>query len=188
MSQLQAHYDSVSAPVQVLVVDILEPMSITKYIQRTYNIYPPCLNDQPGVVWGLYNYDGYIPTNYVIRGDSNQTVHYRYHTMTLSQMIYQIDQALAASVEEIPATIDHTTLKTSAITRNRVSIEYSLKNRSNIRLMVYDIAGKVIAELTEGVKGSGTYFTTWYPKNNGVYFIKLFTEKETLTRKVIILK
>lgn len=54
--------------------------------------------------------------------------------------------------------------------------------------MVYDITGKVIAKLTDGVTGSGTYFTTWVPKNNGVYFIKLFTEKETLTRKVIILK
>ncbi|MCK4396107.1 T9SS type A sorting domain-containing protein [candidate division WOR-3 bacterium] len=74
------------------------------------------------------------------------------------------------------------------MSRNRVNIEYSLKNKSNIRLMVYDITGKVIAKLTDGVTGSGTYFTTWVPKNNGVYFIKLFTEKETLTRKVIILK
>ncbi|MCK4585422.1 T9SS type A sorting domain-containing protein [candidate division WOR-3 bacterium] len=188
MSPLQAHYDSIGASVQVLVVDILESMSKTKWIQKTYNIYPPVLNDQPGTVWNLYRWDNYVPSNFVIQRDADQTLFYRAHTMSLSQMIYQIDQALAASVEEIPATIDHTTLKTSAITRNRVSIEYSLKNRSNIRLMVYDIAGKVIAELTEGVKGSGTYFTTWYPKNNGVYFIKLFTEKGTLTRKAIILK
>jgi len=188
MSALQAHYDSSGAPVQVLVVNIGEPMSTTKYIQRTYNIYPPVLNNQSNSVWYLYNQNGYIPLNHIIQRDNNQTIFYWENTMTLANCIYWIDRALAASVEEIPATIDHTSLKTSAISRNRVNIEYSLKNRSNIRLMVYDITGKVIAELTDGVKGSGTYFTTWVPKNNGVYFIKLFTEKETLTRKVIILK
>lgn len=187
MSALQAHFDSTGDPVQVLVVDIYEPMSTTKWIQRTYNIYPPVLNNQNGSVWSLYNMNGYIPLNFVLLGDDDMTVYYWANTMTLSQCIYRINLALAVGVEETPATEEYTTLKTSPVS-NRINIQYSLTNRTNIKLTVYDIMGRVITRLTDGVKNSGTYTTTWYPQNNGIYFIKLFTGEEVLTNKVVILK
>ena len=188
MSALQAHYDALDAPVQVLVVDIYETMYWTKWIQSTYNIYPPCLNDQPGTVWNSYRWDVYIPSNFVIQRDADQTLFYRAHTMTLANCIYWIDQALAVGVEETPVVEKYTALKTSSISSNRINIEYSLKNRANVKLTVYDMMGRVIARLSDGIKNSGTYSTTWHPQNNGIYFIKFFTGGEVLTNKVVILK
>ena len=188
MSQLQAYYDSLGAPFQVLVVNIYESMAITKWIQSTYNIYPPVLNNQSGSVYAIYNQNGYIPLNHIICGDDNQTVYYWGNSMTLSQMKWQINMALLASVEETPAITEQTTLKTPTISRNRINIEYSLKKTSAIKLTVYDVSGKVTNRLSEGVKNSGSYFTAWYPKKNGIYFIKLITENKVITNKVVILK
>ncbi len=188
MTQLQQYYDNQSKPVQVLVVDILESMAITKQIQRTYGIEPPCLNDQPGTVWSAYHWDNYIPSNFVIQRDQDQTLFYRAHTMTLSSMEYWIDQALAVNVAETPATTVKTTLKTSSISRNRVAINYSLQNRRNIKLTVYNTSGKLVTNLTQGLKNSGYYTTNWYPKQNGIYFVRLNVEGQIFTAKVVILK
>jgi|GEM_PF-5716418 len=188
MTQLQQYYDNQSKPVQVLVVDILESMSITKQIQRTYNIEPPCLNDQPGSVWSAYHWDNYIPSNFIIQRDQDQTLFYRAHTMTLSSIEYYIDQALAVNVDETPTTTVKTALQTTSISRNRVAINYSLQNRRDIKLTVYDAAGKVVTNLTQGVKNTGHYTTTWHPNHNGVYFVRLNVEGQTFTNKVVILK
>ncbi|TES94054.1 MAG: T9SS type A sorting domain-containing protein [Candidatus Cloacimonadota bacterium] len=188
MSALQAHYDSLGLPVQVLVVNFNESMSTTKYIQRTYNIYPPVLNNQSNSVWYLYNMNGYMPLNFVLLGDNDMTVYYWANTMTLANCKYWINLALAASVEETPVVEKYTALKTSSISSNRINIEYSLKNRANIKLTIYDMMGRVIARLSDGIKNSGTYTTTWHPQNNGIYFVKLFTGGEVLTNKVVILK
>jgi len=174
--------------VKVLVVDILESMSITKYIQRTYNIVPPCLNDQSGTAWNLYNYDGYIPTNYILLGDSSMTVYYRAHTMSLSQMKYRINLALALSIEEEPAIANQASLKTASITRNNIAISYTLPYAANVQLNIYDSAGKMVGSLSEGMQSSGNHYTLWSPESNGIYFVKLFMGKQTLTNKVIILK
>ena len=188
MSQLQAHYDSISAPVQVLVIDILESMATTKTIQQTYNIYPPCLNDQPGTVWNLYHFDNYIPSNFVIQRDADQTLFYRAHTMTKANMIYWIDQALAVAVEETPSTGEYTSLKTSNVSNNCINIEYTLKNTANIKLDVYDATGRSIKRLTEGIRNSGNYVTSYQPKKNGIYFVKLAVDRKVFTNKVVILK
>jgi hypothetical protein len=188
MSALQAHYDSLGEPVQVLVVDILETMATTKNIQRTYNIYPPCLNDEPGTVWNLYHWDNFIPSNFVIQRDNDQTLFYRAHTMNLTNMIYWIDAALAVGVEESPVTTTGTMLKTPSFSNNRIRIAYCLENTTYTKLVVYDMTGKVVAELMDGVQKSGPHYTSWLPGTNGIYFIKLFTEHETLTDKVVILK
>lgn len=176
-------------PVQVLVIDIFESMAITKQIQSTYNIEPPVLNDQNGSVWYAYCWDNYIPSNFVIQRDNDQTLFYRAHTMSYSNCIYWIDQALAASVdEEEPIEVVETTLKTTSISSSRVSITYSLPRLSNVRLMVFDVTGKVIARLEEGETSCGSFSTSWTPERSGVYFVKLFTGEEVLTDKVVVLK
>jgi hypothetical protein len=187
MTALQDHY--AGQPVQILVVDIFEGMATTKSIQRNYNIEPPCLNDQNGSVWYAYCWDNYIPSNFVIQRDEDQTLFYRAHTMNMTQCIYWIDQALAVSVEEEePVEVFQTTLKTSSIASNRVTINYSLSRLSDVRLMVLDITGKVIARLAAEETGSGSYSTSWAPERSGVYFVKLFAGGEMLTEKVVVLK
>ena len=187
MTALQNHYSG--QPVQILVVDIMESMATTKYVQSNWNIEPPCLNDANGSVWYAYKWDNYIPSNFIIQRDQDQTLFYRAHTMSMSTCIYWIDQALAVSVEEEePIEVFETTLKTTSIASNRVTISYSLSRLSDVQLMVFDITGKVIARLSEGATASGSFSETWTPEQSGVYFIKLFAGGEVLTDKVVVLK
>jgi hypothetical protein len=187
MTALQDHYEG--QPVRVLVVDIFESMATTKFIQSNYNIVPPCLNDENASVWYAYHWDNYIPSNFVIQRDQDQTLFYRAHTMTMSTCLYWIDQALAASVEEEePVEVLETTLKTTSIASDRVEINYSLSRLSEVRLMVFDVTGKVIARLEEGETSGGSFSSSWRPERSGIYFIKLFTDGEVLTEKVVVLK
>ena len=187
MTQLQAHYDSAGAPVQVLVVDIFESMSTTKSIQQNYGIVPPCLNDNSGTVWYAYCWDNYIPSNFVIQRDADQTLFYRAHTMTLSQMEYWIDQALAVDVEETPEVGVKTSLKTLPISNRDIKIQYSLQKNTNAHLVVYDITGRTIAHLVNGYQSAGNHALSWRPKKSGIYFIRLTAGNEVLSNKVIIL-
>lgn len=187
MTALQDYY--AGQPVQILVVDIFESMAITKQIQRNYGIEPPCLNDQNGSVWYAYCWDNYIPSNFIIQRDNDQTLFYRAHTMTYANCIYWIDQALAASVEEEePVEVFGTTLKTNGITSNTVTINYSIPRLTDVRLMVLDVTGKVIERLEEGETSCGSFSTSWKPECSGVYFVKLFAGGEVLTDKVVVLK
>ncbi len=163
-------------------------MSSTKWIQSNYNIYPPCLNDQSGISWSLYNQNGYIPLNYVILGDDDQTVYYWANSMSKAQMIYRIHLALSLSIEEEPAIADQASLKTASITRNNITITYTLPYAANVQLKIYDSAGKMVASLSEGMQNSGNHYAAWSPESNGIYFVKLFTGEQILTNKVIILK
>jgi hypothetical protein len=109
--------------------------------------------------------------------------------MSYSTCIYWIDQALAASVEEEdPVEVFETTLKTTSIASNRVSIRYSLSKLEHVRLMVFDVTGKVIARLEEGETSCGSFSASWTPERSGVYFVKLFAGGEVLTDKVVVLK
>ncbi len=187
MTALKDHY--AGQPVQILVANIGEAMSITKYIQRTYNIESPCLNDQNYSLWNAYKWDNYIPSNFIIQRDQDQTLFYRAHTMTMATCIYWIDQALAVNVEEEePIEVFETTLKTTSIASNRVIINYSLSRFSDVQLMVFDITGKVIARLSDGATTSGSFSTSWKPEHSGIYFVKLFAAGEVLTDKIVVMK
>ena len=187
MTQLQAHYDSAGAPVQVLVVDIFESMSTTKSIQRNYGIVPPCLNDQSGTVWYAYHWDNYIPSNFIIQRDADQTLFYRAHTMSLSQMEYWIDQALAVDVEESPEVGVETSLKTVPLFNRYIKIEYSLQENMDTDLTIYDITGRTVAHLVDGYRSAGNHTLSWSSKKSGIYFIRLSAGNKVLLNKIIVL-
>lgn len=162
-------------------------MATTRWIQSTYNIVPPVLNNQSGSTWGQYNQNGYIPLNYVLLGDYDMTVNCWCNSTSLSQAIYRINLALAASVDEEPVEVDYTKLKAISLS-NRVEVQFSLQNSEYIDLSVYDVSGRVVATLVDGFKVSGHYTSSWFPEKNGVYFIRLTTVSTHLTDKVVILK
>ncbi|MFZ1290562.1 MAG: T9SS type A sorting domain-containing protein, partial [Melioribacteraceae bacterium] len=70
------------------------------------------------------------------------------------------------------------------------SISYSIPNRSNVIIKVYDILGKEIETLITEEKPVGTYEVIWnaskYP--SGVYFYKLQAGKFIETKKMILIK
>ena len=74
-------------------------------------------------------------------------------------------------------------------------ITFDLPNDSNVKLEVFNMLGQKVASLVDGDVPAGTHTVRWNGKDSngneaatGVYFYKLTTEKQTLTRKMILLK
>jgi hypothetical protein len=76
-----------------------------------------------------------------------------------------------------------------------VTIEYGIPNLSHVSIRIYDITGRVIKTLIESKVESGFYTLSWDRKDdachnipNGVYFVRLETEKKIATRKLILVR
>lgn len=75
------------------------------------------------------------------------------------------------------------------------SIAYSLEERSFVTFAVYDVAGRRVAVLVEGMEEAGGHTVTWNGTDgqggqvsSGVYFARLVAGKNALSRKMILLK
>jgi subtilisin family serine protease len=70
------------------------------------------------------------------------------------------------------------------------NIEYSIPRKMKVSLKVYDITGRLVKKLFEGLKEPGHYSEKLESDNlsAGVYFIRLSTEERNITRKVVLLK
>ena len=67
------------------------------------------------------------------------------------------------------------------------TIEFELKKASHITLEVYDITGKRVALLAEGLKSAGVHEVKLNNNlNTGIYFYKLSADGATATRKMVI--
>jgi hypothetical protein len=69
-------------------------------------------------------------------------------------------------------------------------ISYSIPQRQQVRLVVYDVAGRLVEELADEVKGPGEYVVEWDAGrfSSGIYFYRLRTGNTTLTKKMVLLK
>jgi hypothetical protein len=69
-------------------------------------------------------------------------------------------------------------------------IEFSLPADSHVSLNVYDVSGKLVAEVLNKDMGKGEYTIGFKADNlaSGVYFYRLKMGEETLTRKMILLR
>ena len=77
----------------------------------------------------------------------------------------------------------------------QTNIQYCLSENSEVKITIYNIKGEKIYDLLNERKTSGTYNIIWNGIDNsgkqvtsGMYFIKLLTEHEIKTKKVIMLK
>lgn len=70
------------------------------------------------------------------------------------------------------------------------TIKFSIVEQSQVTLKVYDILGKVVTTLVDGVKQSGTFNVNFNGSNltSGIYFYKLETNNYTATKKLLLLK
>jgi len=74
-------------------------------------------------------------------------------------------------------------------------ISYQLAARGQVRLSVYDAAGRLVSELVDGVSEPGYYTVTWPARDDqgrrvpaGVYFVKLATSDYQNVQKTVLLK
>lgn len=69
-------------------------------------------------------------------------------------------------------------------------VEYEIPVRSFARLTVYDILGREVKTLVEGYKEPGSYRVILDGQNlaSGVYFYRLVANRETLTKKMVLMR
>ena len=73
-------------------------------------------------------------------------------------------------------------------------IGYEIKNKSDVKLKVYDMLGNIIATLVDKEEEAGNYSVVFDQSmvegsmTSGVYFYQLQTEEFTETKKMLLLK
>ncbi len=70
------------------------------------------------------------------------------------------------------------------------TIRFELKNATNVSLSVYNVLGKKVATLTDGIKSAGLHTARFDASalSSGVYFYQLQTNEITLTQKMVLSK
>ncbi len=68
------------------------------------------------------------------------------------------------------------------------SIAFALPTSGRVSLKAYNLAGQEVATLVEGEREAGTYRQTWDGSGlaNGIYFLRLESNRASLTRKAIL--
>jgi endoglucanase len=79
--------------------------------------------------------------------------------------------------------------------REGTTIEYSLARQADVRLEIHDLAGRVVAVLTEERRGPGPHATRWDGRTDGgrrvasgVYFVRLAAGREVAVRRIVLLR
>lgn len=74
-------------------------------------------------------------------------------------------------------------------------IEFSIHEKSQITLEIFDIKGRLIATLANNEYNIGNYTVSWFGKDHnnkkvssGIYFYRLSTEKFSITKKMLLIK
>jgi hypothetical protein len=74
-------------------------------------------------------------------------------------------------------------------------ISYSLSKESNVRLTVYDLVGRQVVSLQNGLQGVGHHQIIWNGADangktvsSGIYFYRLEAGKKTVTKRMALLK
>jgi hypothetical protein len=72
----------------------------------------------------------------------------------------------------------------------RISISFTLSYPQNIKLDIYDILGRKLAQLTDTVLQPGIHKALWEANNydSGIYFIRLSSSEYKFVRKITLLK
>jgi poly(beta-D-mannuronate) lyase len=72
----------------------------------------------------------------------------------------------------------------------RTAVSYELRERSSVSLKVYDILGKEVTTLVNGVKPAGTYTVLWDAGDHtgGVYFCRMSAGIFSDVRKMILMR
>jgi hypothetical protein len=79
--------------------------------------------------------------------------------------------------------------------RGQTRIEWSVPRQASVQLSVYDVGGRVVRTLASGVREAGRYRSDWDGRDSGgahvasgVYFFRLTSAGEGLTRKVTVMQ
>ncbi len=71
-----------------------------------------------------------------------------------------------------------------------LSIQYDVPTPAHVSLSVYDLTGRQVATLVNGVQPSGSHTTSWQADSfpSGLYFLNLRSGSHSESRKIVLLK
>jgi hypothetical protein len=82
--------------------------------------------------------------------------------------------------------------------RDAVTIYYALQYRQQVKLVIYDVLGRQVRKLKDGIDDPGSYSIMWHGRDDrsrkvaaGVYFCRLTTgesQEQTITQKFIVIR
>ena len=70
------------------------------------------------------------------------------------------------------------------------NIRFSITNKSNVNITIYDINGRAAEEIVNGVYEAGVYNADWNAAEyaSGIYFYTIVTSEFTATKKMMLVK
>ena len=75
------------------------------------------------------------------------------------------------------------------------TIRYSLPERSQVKIGIYDVAGRMVAEIQNGIEAKGNHEVQWQgldaqgmTVSAGVYFVRLEAGTETRVTEIVLVK
>jgi hypothetical protein len=70
------------------------------------------------------------------------------------------------------------------------TISFSIPSEMNVDVKVYDISGRMVGELMNGIQSQGLYEITWDASSqaSGLYFVRLVAGTEMHTQKIMLVK
>ena len=74
--------------------------------------------------------------------------------------------------------------------RGKISLEYSIKEKTFVSIQVYDITGRRVKTLVQGHCDRGAHQINWFTKDlsAGIYFIRMNTPYNIAMRKLVLVK
>lgn len=81
-------------------------------------------------------------------------------------------------------------VRLAAMRPGLATVEYTLPSASDVRLSVYDLAGRQMTTLASGSQSAGTHRVDWNTTGvaKGVYFYRLIANGETITKSILHLQ
>lgn len=69
-------------------------------------------------------------------------------------------------------------------------VQYEIPEASAVRISVYDVSGRRVTRLVDSYKGDGTHVVDWNASGHpsGIYFLRMETRSEVLTRKITLVR
>jgi hypothetical protein len=165
-------------------------------VDEELNVYSYAISD----VSGRFVIEGFIPGNYTLIAD-------KFGYSSEASLNVQLDYLVNLSADvnfiltsDTPTYLDN---KSEIIPSEyqlyqnypnpfnpATAIKYSIPERTNVKIILYNILGSEILELENGLRDAGTYTINLNADNipSGVYLYRLETNSFTATKKLIILK
>ena len=144
---------------------------ITCMLDHENGEYPASVDDGPAVV-------GYGDWIY-IDGSWEELVDYG---LNYNWNIYAIAQTDVS--EDVAGSLLE--LKVPTVSRGQINIDYTLPERCEVSLGIYDMTGKLVIPLKEGTQSAGSYMALISGLRPGGYIVNLVAGGESLSEKLMV--